>query len=150
MSTWLRVSFVLALLAVAAYGGWAPMSHASSDVAAARPPGAICSSTDDCEFSCTRTGDSWYGSDGVWVIVHSKPYIDGTSTELRWWDTGLQYWAPMVVEGIWKEPGGGSLTYSVEVDDDGDCDTTNAGGKIRCHNDTSNSPLCDGYGGIWT
>lgn len=145
MSHRISVLLVVALAAGIARGWLSPaMVNEDSAFAQAEP----CPLT-DCDFSCTRQGDPWYGETGVWVIVHARPM--SPSGELRWWDTGSQYWAPMELVGTWEESDGGGTTISstVTVDDDGDCDYSQADGRIRCHTDLVNNPLCDNYAGVW-
>jgi hypothetical protein len=146
MSPRLRVLLVLALAAGVAAGWLTPSTRTDSSALA---QGISTCPLTDCDFACLNQNDAWYGWDGVWLIVHAKPFAP--TGELRWWDTGGAYWAPMEIVGTWKEPDGGTLTGTITVNDRGACDDSDANGWIRCHGDIATDPdfLCDYYGGVW-
>lgn len=104
----------------------------------------------DCEFHCNQSGDAWYGTDAQWLIVHAKPRLEGTSTDIRWQAASSSEWPILHVIADW-EYNGTYISASMTIDEDGDCVTvSDPYNLIRCHkNNVSNPGLCDAYGGDW-
>jgi len=131
-------------------------------MSSASEPGLVSAQTaaclDDCDFSCLNAGDPWTTSGtggGVWVIVHAKPIYKngaGVDSDTHWYDPDPVQWPPMTITGVWQAVGGSATEeFTMDVDDDGSCDGSGAGGHIRCHGDIAGNSdhLCDSYPGVW-